>query len=296
MRIKWPNNKRMAVCLSWDLDGESAAYLRYPEQTSKMLSELHQRSYGPTIGMVKILNLLDKYQLPGTFYIPAYTAAVHREITQEIYRKGHAVGLHGYIHESLDDLTEDKEEEILLKSIEIFKDILGFQPNIYRSPSWELNRWTPDLLTKHGVLSDSSLMDDEIPYELLTEKGSIIEIPIQWILDDAEYWGHTRNSRHKIIADPDTVFKIWSREFDGYYDSGGCFTLTLHPYISGRSVYMQTVEKLIKYMRQFPNIWWTDIEQMTDHCRKLNEQGELEKKESPPAYPFQYEDLLSRKR
>lgn len=46
---------------------------------------------------------------------------------------------------------------------------------------------------------------------------------------------HTRANREKSITDPDTVFKIWSQEFDGYYESGGCFVLTLHPFITGRS-------------------------------------------------------------
>src|SRR5699024_10622187 len=129
------------------------------------------------IGMKKILNLLDKYNVPGTFFVPGYTAGVYPDVIREISDQGHAVGLHGYIHESLDDLTLKEEENILLKSMEIMDAILGDIPQIYRSPSWELNRWTPDLLLKHGILSDSSLMDDEKPYLLQAEKGNIIEIP-----------------------------------------------------------------------------------------------------------------------
>lgn len=103
---------------------------------------------------------------------------MYKHLTQEIHKQGHAVGLHGYLHESLDHLRETEEEEILLKSKAVFDHVLGFTPKIYRSPSWELNRWTPDLLNKHGILSDSSLMDDEVPYQLQTESGSIIEVPI----------------------------------------------------------------------------------------------------------------------
>lgn len=292
MSFKWPENKRMAVCLSWDVDGESAPYVRTPKQAEKMLSELHQRMYGPTIAMKKILNLLDKYHVKGTFFIPGYTVGLYKDMTKEIDKQGHAIGLHGYLHESLDDLDEKDEEEILLKSKEMIGNTVGYVPHIYRSPSWELNRWTPDLLRKHGVLADSSLMDDEVPYELKTESGSIIEIPIQWILDDAEYWMHTRANRQKSISDPDTVFKIWSREFDGYYQNGGCFVLTLHPFISGRSVYMDTLERLIQYMRQFPDIWWTDMSELTQYCKQLQDEGQLAIKASPPAKPVEFEELL----
>lgn len=292
MKFKWPNNKRMAVCLTWDLDGESAPYVRTPKQSEKLLSELHQRRYGPTVAMKRILKMLDKYDLKGTFYIPGYIAGFYKDLTREINRQGHAIGLHGYLHESLDDLTQDEEEEILLRSMEVMDRIINYVPKIYRSPSWELNRWTPELLNKHGVLSDSSLMDDEIPYELRTENGSIIEIPIQWILDDAEYWMHTRANREKSISDPDTVFKIWSREFDGYYENGGCFVLTLHPFISGRSVYMKTVEKLIKYIRQHPDVWWTDMKVLTEFCVQLQENSELQSKNAVPPFPCSFEDLL----
>lgn len=294
MGFKWPNNKRMAVCLTWDLDGESAPYVRTPEQAKKMLSELHQRRYGPTIAMKRILKLLEKYQIRGTFYTPGYIVGLYKDLMREVDKQGHAIGLHGYLHESLDDLDEQSEEEILLKSKEIIENTVGYTPKIYRSPSWELNRWTPSLLSKHGILSDSSLMDDEVPYELLTDNDSIIEIPIQWILDDAEYWMHTRANREKSISDPDTVFKIWSREFDGYYETGGCFVLTLHPFISGRSVYMHTVERLIQYMRQFPDIWWTDMVELTEYCEQIRGEGKLEIKASPPAQPFEFEELLQK--
>lgn len=292
MGIKWPDNKKMAVCLTWDVDGESAPYVRTPDEAKKLLSELHQRRYGPDIGMNRVLSVLDKYDIKGTFYIPGYIAGLYRELTQTIVKEDHAVGLHGYLHESLDHLTEKEEEEILVKSKEIIDNVIGYEPKIYRSPSWELNRWTPDLLYRNGVLSDSSLMDDEVPYELSTDDGSIIEVPIQWILDDAEYWMHTRANRMKSITDPDTVFKIWSREFDGYYESGGCFVLTLHPFISGRSVYMETLERFIQYMRQFPNIWWTNVEEVTEYALKLKKDGDLNMKEMVPAEPVNHQELL----
>lgn len=294
MVFNWPEGKKMAVCLTWDFDGESAAYLRYKDQSKKLLSELHQRRYGPTIAMPKILRLLEKYELQGTFYVPGYTAGVYPEVIKEINQAGHKLGLHGYLHEALDNLSVQEEEEVLLRSMDVFDRLLANVPRIYRSPSWELTRATPNLLIKHGVLSDSSLMDDEVPYALQGEKDSLVEIPIQWILDDAEYWGHTKATRNKVIVDPDTVFKIWQREFDGYYESGGAFVLTLHPFISGRSVYMQTLERLIQYMRQFPNVWWTNMDELTNYAHQLKQANQLEVKTSPPPEPYPFEALFNK--
>jgi hypothetical protein len=132
-------------------------------------------------------------------------------------------------------------------------------------------------------------MDDEAPYALETSAGPLIEIPIQWILDDAEYWLHTRSNRDRAIGDPDTVFRLWSEEFLGYYESGGCFVLTLHPFISGRWVYMRTIERLVRFMKGFPGIWWASLEDITRHAEGLLAEGRLPLKRSPPPEPAKFD-------
>jgi peptidoglycan/xylan/chitin deacetylase (PgdA/CDA1 family) len=260
MRVfEWPHGHRMAVCLTWDVDGESALYVRAPDRAKRHLSELHQRLYGPQVGVWKVLALLERYGVPGTFYVPAYTAARHPEVVRAIRDAGHPVGAHGYLHEALDTLDRHSEAAVLKRSLETLADLLGYRPRLYRAPSWELNRWTPELLVEHQMQSDSSLMDDERPYWLDTPRGPLLELPIQWLLDDAEYWNHSRANRDKAIADPDTVFRLWAGEFDGYWESGGCYILTLHPFISGRWVYLAVVERLIRHIRQYPGVWWTTV-------------------------------------
>ncbi|MFB5192541.1 polysaccharide deacetylase family protein [Alicyclobacillus fastidiosus] len=284
----WPNGKRVAVCLSWDVDGESAQYVRFPDRARNQLSELHQRLYGPQVGIWKVLNLLKEYEVPGTFYIPSYTAKLHPDMVEAILNDEHTVGLHGHLHHSLDQLTREEEQAVLVKSQEIFKELTGSVPRIFRSPSWELNRWSPELLVQHGVVSDSSLMDDEVPYALETPRGPLIEIPIQWLLDDAEHWNHHRANRDKAISDPDAVFRLWSTEFDGYYATGGCFVLTLHPFISGRWAYMAVLERLIKYIRSFPGVWWTTLDEVTGWSVDRLAQNQLPIRQSPAPEPLDF--------
>jgi peptidoglycan/xylan/chitin deacetylase (PgdA/CDA1 family) len=278
----WPDGRRVAVCLSWDVDGESAQYVRFPDRARGQLSELHQRLYGPQVGVWKVLDLLDRYGLPATFYIPAYTARVHPEVVRAVVRAGHPLGLHGYMHETLDTLTPEEEERVLVRSQEVLGELAGYRPTLYRSPSWELNRHTPELLVRHGVRSDSSLMDDERPYLLETPAGPLVEIPIQWLLDDAEHWNHTRANRDKAIADPDAVFRLWAGEFEGYHQAGGCFVLTLHPFISGRWVYMRTLERLVRHILGFPGVWWATLEEITAWAER---QPDLPRRTSPPPEP-----------
>ena len=285
MDARWPNNARVAVALSWDVDGESALYVRAPERARNQLSELHQRLYGPQVGLYRVLSLLDRWGVPGTFYMPGYTARIHQEGVAAIKAAGHPLGLHGYLHESLDTLTRDQEEEVLRRAQSILGELLGAVPDFYRAPSWELNRWSPEVLVRGGVTSDSSLMDDESPYILETLAGDLVEVPIHWILDDAEHWNHSRANRDKAIADPDTVFRLWAGEFDGYWEHGGAYVLTLHPFISGRPSHLQVVERLIRHIRGYPGVHWTTVPAIAAWARS---RPDLPRRNSPSPVPLDH--------
>jgi len=282
----WPKGYRCAVCLTWDVDGETGVYFRFPDRARMQLSELHQRLFGPQIGVWRILRMLEKHAVPATFYVPSYIAQIHPDVVRAFVERGYPVGLHGHMHEALELLDEQQENDLLELSKSILKSACGYTPGLYRAPAWELNRRTPELLVRHGIRSDSSLMDDEVPYALETPAGPLIQIPIQWALDDAEYWAHTRANRDKALVDPQTVFTFWRSEFDGFYRDGGCYVLTLHPFISGRHATMATIERIVGYIKSFPDVWWATMEDVTAHAETLLAEGKLPRRESPLPQPL----------
>ncbi len=284
----WPFGYKSAFCISWDMDGEAAQYFRNPEEARNQIAELVQRSYGPTVGIYKILDMLDNFEVKGTFFIPGYTALTYPDSVKAIVEKKHSLGLHGFMHETLDKLDNTLENEMFKKSINAFKKLGYNVPNVFRSPSFEWNRRTPNILINNSIIADSSLMGDDKPYIIKTEFGEIIEIPVQWILDDFEFWGHTKANRQKPISNPDTVIKIWQRELEGLYHSGGIFVLTLHPFVSGRWVYIKAIETLMKTAKTYNDLWITTIDQVADYCLKNKNAPYMIKRPLPPEVPFNY--------
>src|SRR5258708_28076837 len=63
----WPNNSRVAVCLSFDVDNESYLLAR----GEKSPTTLSAADFGAQEGLPRILAMLDKYQIPSSFFIPA---------------------------------------------------------------------------------------------------------------------------------------------------------------------------------------------------------------------------------
>ena len=138
---------------------------------------------------------------------------------------------------------------------------LGVKPAGYRSPSWDVNTWTPGILKRHGFLYDSSLMGNDVPYDVPSEQGPLIELPIQWLLDDAPLFRHVYGSTN-AIADPGRVLQMWSKEFAAMHAENGCFILTCHPFVSGRASRIQLLEDLVGFMRKFRGVWFTTCEEI----------------------------------
>ncbi len=48
---------------------------------------------------------------------------------------------------------------------------------------------------------------------------------------------------------PSAVEEIFTAEFDGAWDEGGLFLLTMHPHITGHRSRMPVLERLIRHMK-----------------------------------------------
>ncbi len=266
MAVPWPGGYRCAVVLSFDVDAESPMPYRYPNTWLDGLGEFEQRTYGPRRGVPRILDLLAKRGKTASFYIPAYTLRRYLEMTESIVEAGHEIGCHGDIHELVDHLSPEEEEAVLVRSIEAITQITGDPPVGYRSPSWELHRRSPAILRRHGLLYDSSLMGDDRPYLIKTGDGPLVELPVQWLLDDAVYFRATPPpGTARYLAHPGSVAETWIAEFNGIAAEGGCYILTAHPWIIGRPSRMAALEQVIDHIQGRSDVWWTTCAELAKH-------------------------------
>lgn len=132
----WPDGARVAVALSFDFDAETNN-LRDGQYSPGGLS---QGEYAARVSVPRILVLLDKYRLPGSFFVPAVTALLHPAEVKAIMASGrHEVGLHGWIHERNSLLSEEDERTLMKKSFDTLKRVAGKAPVCIRTPSWDFS-------------------------------------------------------------------------------------------------------------------------------------------------------------
>jgi len=253
----WPESKKMAVVLSFDLDAESLWTARDAKNLERPVT-LSQGEYGPRAGVPRILKLLKKYDLKATFFVTGWAMEKHPEAVESIVADGHEVGHHGYHHEWLDNVTLEEEKSIMAKGLSLIKDFTPERPAGYRSPSWEFTPHTVRLLKENGFKYTSNMMNADLPYlhSLDGKEIPLVELPVSWIMDDAPYFLYSTRLVGRTITDPNHVYSIWEQEYSGFYDEGLCFVLTMHPQITGRPSRTAMLERLIRRMRSDPGVWF----------------------------------------
>jgi len=264
---QWPNGARVAVGLSFDVDNETVS-LR-DGQTSPAL--MAQGEYGARAGLPRILKLLDNSAVPATFFIPAMSAKLHPQSVKDIVARGkHEIGIHGWVHERNSQLSEEDERNLMRRSLEALTEIAGKKPVGIRTPSWDFSPSTIKLIRELGLLYDSSLMADDRPYEVLEDgrASGVVELPVEWIMDDYPYFNMDRFSTVRPQIQPDDVYNIWRSEFDGAYQEGTMFILTMHPHITGHRSRVAILERLINYMKSRPGVWFATHEEIARYVGK----------------------------
>jgi peptidoglycan/xylan/chitin deacetylase (PgdA/CDA1 family) len=246
----WPNRSRVAVCLSFDTDTE-APLLRDGTTSPTSLSAA---AYGAEAGTPRILAMLDRHRIPATFFMTAVDAMLHPDMLAAILKSGrHEVGVHGWIHELTTRLPEGEEERLLDRAIEYLTRVTGSKPVGYRAPSWAFSASTLDLLQKKGFLYDSSLQALDEPYKIMSrgKNTGLVELAIDWTLTETPFLG--QNGR---MPSPELLYQLYKDEFDGAYDEGTMFVLTLHPYLSGHRAPMRHLDRFVTYMKSKPGVWF----------------------------------------
>jgi peptidoglycan/xylan/chitin deacetylase (PgdA/CDA1 family) len=260
----WPNGAKVAVCISFDVDAETWDLAR--GGTAPV--SLSAGEFGARQGLPRVLSLLDKHNIPASFYVPAVSAMLHDNIIPSILESGrHEIAVHGWIHESLPALNDAPEEQRLLQqSIDYLTKATGKRPVGYRAPAWAFSRFTAAQLAQAGFLYDSSMMAMDEPYELILDgkPSPLIELPVEWILDDAPYLGRTG-----ALPSPETVFKTYREEFDyAFQQNSAYFMLTMHPRVVGHRAAMTHLDALITYIKSKPGVWFATAEQIANHLKK----------------------------
>jgi peptidoglycan/xylan/chitin deacetylase (PgdA/CDA1 family) len=217
----------------------------------------------------RILEILRRYDVKASFFVPAVTALLYPDEQRRVIAEGHEIGIHGWIHERNSVLPPQDERDLQMRSAEVLERVSGVRPVGIRTPSWDFTPHTLAITREMGLLYDSSLMADVDCYELVMngEHTGVVELPVEWIRDDAVYFNMNRFASLRPQIAPTDVFDIFRRELDAAHREGGIFQLTMHPHISGYRSRIWILEELIRHARSLGNVWFATHADVVRHAK-----------------------------
>jgi peptidoglycan-N-acetylglucosamine deacetylase len=283
--------KKKEILVSYGVDVDAVAGWLGSYGGEDSPDDISRGLFAGEIGVPRLLKLFERYNLKTTWFIPGHSIETFPEQTRLIVEAGHEIGIHGYSHENPIAMTPQQEETVLLKCIDLIEKVSGKRPTGYVAPWWEFSNVTNELLLKHGIKYDHSLMHNDfhpyyvrvgdnwttINYEqpaeawmkpLVRGRGTkLIEIPANWYLDDLPPMMFIKKSPNSHgFVNPRDIEQMWKDQFDWVYREHdyAVFTIAIHPDVSGRPQVLLMHERLIEYINSHDGIRWATFDEIAD--------------------------------
>lgn len=272
-KIAWPNGARCAVAVTWDMDADSSLNWYNPDTAERLVATQSYVRYDPLIAIPRLVEQFARIGMRQTFFVPGWCIERYPKQIDLLLEHGHEIALHGYIHERPNELAPEQELYWLDRAVTAYRKHVGRNCRGWRAPSFAFSDRTLPLLVGHGFQYDSSLMGDDIPYEIRCGVGSLIELPTDWTLDDWPHYMHNRDFRYLMpISAPHRAIEVFQAEFDAAWEFGGLWISVWHPFVSGRLSRLTAILGLLNYMESKGAVWFARLEDIYDHVKTQIEQ------------------------
>ncbi|WP_072222937.1 polysaccharide deacetylase family protein [Campylobacter coli] len=285
--------KEILVAYGVDIDAVAGWLGSYGGEDSP--DDISRGLFAGEVGIPRLLKLFKKYNIPATWFAPGHSIETFPEQMKIIVDAGHEIGAHGYSHENPIAISAKQEEDVLLKSIELIEKISGKKPSGYVAPWWEFSNITNELLLKHGIKYDHSLMhNDFTPYYVRVgdkwtkidyskdakewmkplvrgQETDLIEIPANWYLDDLPPMMFIKKSPNSFgFVSPRDIGQMWIDQFDWVYREMdyAIFPMTIHPDVSARPQVLLMHERIIEHINKHEGVKWVNLNDMADDFSK----------------------------
>lgn len=284
--LAWPDGKRLALLITinletWDLvkDSDKPYYAGGPAILPDLLPgrvpdfpNYMWREYGQRVGVWRLFSLFDTLNVKPGCTVNAATCLRRKAMVDAALSRGCEIIPHNYEQgELLTNFQDDpgKEEEVIAKTLRIYKETTGKDPLGWLSSSLRGTLNTAGILAKHGLKFYCDTMNDDQPYMIDTTAGQLVSIPYSNEINDFTLLtrrGHTTNEFRDILLEEMSVL------YEESADSARIMNVGLHPHVSGRAYRIRALREFVEQAKKLDGIWWTTREEIAAHYQKVHKQ------------------------
>jgi peptidoglycan/xylan/chitin deacetylase (PgdA/CDA1 family) len=254
----WPDGKRIAVAVTamletWS-DGKAPPYgVQASGHNVRGVdhSGIAWGNYGGKVGVWRVVSLLNRHRVRGTFCVNARCAEIFPEAVAAIAQHGHEVAGHGYVQDQLlTALEPDEERAAIRRCLDILQRATGQRPVGWISPVTAFTPHTRSLLAADKLLWHGDVRDTDLPSVVETEGGPIVQIPGSDFTDV-----RTLRSSSQDLWDvhSETIAYLREKEAPAFY------AMSIHCHFGGRPLIAAVFEKIFSTLRRHDDIWFASF-------------------------------------
>lgn len=256
--IQWPNKARVAVWVipnieHFELDAP-VADISEISRASPDVPNYSRRDYGNRVGVWRIMETLDSYDIRATAAINSAACEHYPIIVSEGKKRGWEFMGHGISNSKrLAGLSEEEERKLIRSALQAITQAVGKQPEGWLSPGLIETANTPDILAEQGIRYLCDWCCDDQPFRMKVKKGNLISIPYSLDVNDLSAF-------LKYLRTTEDFYEMIKAQFDVLYEegaaSGRVMALPLHPFVIGQPHRIRCLDKVLRYIKRHREVWF----------------------------------------
>ncbi len=257
--IRWPHDAKAAVSItvafeSYEKVGHYHQGVRVPGKTHHL--SLSFSEYGPKVGVWRLFDILERYDVRATFDINGKAAREQPIIVREMAERGHETAGHGWANDlSPDDDDPEGEQHDIRATIEAIEAATGEPPVGWVSPGSRGTQRTLEFLVAEGMRWSGDDASADVPFVKTVAGKRIAIVPrINFASNDLVVWLRPSHA-------PSTYFEGFKEAFDWVYREGErgnplWAELLLHSDMGTRPPLINAFERALTYAKGHSDIWF----------------------------------------
>jgi peptidoglycan/xylan/chitin deacetylase (PgdA/CDA1 family) len=265
----WPNGKKVAVSVNvmFETWSDNTAPT-YSVQTTHLKSGTVDHAskawstYGGRVGVWRIINMLDRLGIAGTFFTNARCAEQYPDAVRQIVKSGHDLGGHAYTQDQLlAYMSLDEQEATIRKSVDLLEACGGKKVTGWGSPVVAFTPETAGFLAKAGLAWTTDVTYVDLPIKIHTAHGVIAGVPT------------TDFSDNRVMrASPRDLFDAHRGTIDYLltHEPMGLMVIVIHCQFGGRPLITAVLQEVLTYMAGLPDVWFARHDELARWALEQN--------------------------
>ena len=283
--LRWPGDARVALWVAPNIEHYEflPEHIRvrdpWPRLPHPDILGYGLRDYGNRVGVWRLMEVFDRFQLPCTVSLSMAVLQMYPEIAEAMLKRRWEFMSHGLYNTRYHwNLSEADERAAIEECQQIHHQFTGRGLPGWFSPAASNTLNTPDLVAEAGIGYLCDLYHDDQPTPIQVRQGELYSLPYSMEINDSIAWRRGQEGAafaQKICDEFDTLYA------EGAV-SGQVMNIAVHPFIMGQPHRIEHLAQALDYVLSHSGVWCaTGSEIIASYRQQTQAAGHAGQKDPP---------------